>query len=259
MLSWFDQIHYLTVAEDGGNWHKSAREGFAQQDDIGTDTFMVHAEKLSCAAQSSLDFIADEEYTIFAADLPAFLQVSGRRYYNSLLSLDRLNHKSHHVRIGLDRLFQSCSTSVVDESEVKTLERPEITVTIGVIGTSAGSDSPAPEVTLSEENGGLVSRDSLNGITPPPGELDGTLPCLHAGVHEERLLVAEDLVHFELSRPQEVVVDSPRGEGEFLGLVEEGLEDAGVQVALVDCRVGGEEVDVALACVGRGVPSQSVA
>jgi hypothetical protein len=53
-------------------------------------------------------------------------------------------------------------------------------------------------------------------------------------------------------------VDCARGEGELLRLLEEGGEDAGVEVALVDCGVGGEVVDVGLACVGRGVPSQSL-
>ncbi|CAM6002560.1 unnamed protein product [Sphagnum balticum] len=58
------------------------------------------------------------------------------------------------------------------------------------------------------------------------------------------LLVSEHVVEFLRRLAEEAVVDCARGKGDLAGLGDEGLMDAGVAVALVDCGVGGEEVHV---------------
>ena len=65
-------------------------------------------------------------------------------------------------------------------------------------------------------------------------------------VHGEDFVVAEHLGDELLELSEHVIVEGARGKGEHACLVHERFDNTGVAVALVDRRVGAEEVIVAV-------------
>lgn len=105
------------------------------------------------------------------------------------------------------------------------------------------------EVVGDGKDEGLASLDALDLVRPLAGDLDGGLGSLSARVHGQDHVVAKDVANLLGPLGEDIVVEGAGAEGEGGGLLDEGLDELGVAVALVDGRVGGEEVHV-LAALG---------
>ena len=103
------------------------------------------------------------------------------------------------------------------------------------------------EVALADDDLGLVLRDALDLVAPLPGRLDGRLDRLGAGVHGQDLVFAGDLAQ-QLGKkwPSLSLLKSPRGQGDAVGLLLEGLDDPGMTMPVIEGRVGAEHVHVSL-------------
>lgn len=89
------------------------------------------------------------------------------------------------------------------------------------------------EVILNAKNNSLTFGDSLLHICPLPGKLHGSLDGFGSGVHWEHHVVAEHLRDLLGEAPKDAVVEGPRREGEFLGLLNEGGDDLRVAMPLL--------------------------
>lgn len=105
------------------------------------------------------------------------------------------------------------------------------------------------EVVLGAEHEGLVLGDTLYLVSPLTGDFDGSLNSLGTSVHRQNHVVAKDLADLLGPLGEDIVVESTRREREAAGLLGQGLHEFGVAVALVNGRVGGQEVHV-LAALG---------
>lgn len=109
MISRFDMFHDVVVAEDGRDGEEPSRERFPQNEDIGSDIVVLHAQKLPCPSDASLDFVANQQGIVFLANFFGLLQVTSIAHYNtywrnnySLFSLNRLNHIAYNVAVVLE-------------------------------------------------------------------------------------------------------------------------------------------------------------
>ena len=80
---------------------------------------------------------------------------------------------------------------------------------------------------------GLVGLDAFHLVAPLARGFKGGLHRLGAGVHRKDHLVAAELAQLFEERAYLVVVESARGQRDLPGLGEQGLENAGVPVAVV--------------------------
>ena len=78
----------------------------------------------------------------------------------------------------------------------------------------------------------LVCRYPFNLVPPLPGQLVGSLPALHAGVHGQQAVVAEHPTGKLFELAQTVVVEGAAGESEPVRLLVQRRQDVGVTVAL---------------------------
>lgn len=96
------------------------------------------------------------------------------------------------------------------------------------------------EIPLASQNNRLASRDILAHISPFAGDLETCLDGLGTSVHRENHVIPKHGGDFAGKRPKGRVVEGTRGEGESAGLIDEGGEDFGMAVALIDRSI--EEV-----------------
>ena len=90
-------------------------------------------------------------------------------------------------------------------------------------------------------------RKHLDIIAPATGQLAGSFAALDAGVHRQNPLVSEELGDELTIWAQHIIVESTRRKGQYLGLRFHRLEDLWMAMALIDSRIGGEEIVIFLA------------
>lgn len=98
------------------------------------------------------------------------------------------------------------------------------------------------EVALHAQHDGLALGHTLLHVRPLPGQLDRRLDGFSTGVHGEDTLVREHLCDLPGEPGKHGVVERARGQGQFLSLLDERVDDPGVAVALTDrqtCRTCG--------------------
>ena len=100
------------------------------------------------------------------------------------------------------------------------------------------------KVVLHTEDDRLVLRNALDLVSPLAGDLDAGLDCLRAGVHGQYHVKAEELGDELGETREDIVVEGARAEGQARGLFTESGNQLGMAVALVDSRVGGQEVQI---------------
>lgn len=98
---------------------------------------------------------------------------------------------------------------------------------------------------------GLVLGNALCLVAPLSRNLDGRLDGLCARVHGQDHVEAKRLGDDLGKARKDIIVKGSRAQGQGAGLVDEGLDELGVAVALVDGAVGRQKVEIVLAL---GVP-----
>lgn len=107
------------------------------------------------------------------------------------------------------------------------------------------------EVVLRTEDHRLVLGDALDLVTPLAGDLEAGLDRLRTGVHGEDHVEPKVLGDHFGELGEDIVIERARAKRQARGLVDERSDQLGVAMALVDCGVCGEEVEVVAAL---GVP-----
>lgn len=90
------------------------------------------------------------------------------------------------------------------------------------------------EVVLNAKNNSLAFGDSLLHVCPLPGKLHSSLNGFGSSVHWEHHVIAEHLRDLLGKAPKDAIVKGPRGKGELLGLLNEGSDDLGVAMPLLN-------------------------
>ncbi len=123
-------------------------------------------------------------------------------------------------------------------------EGPEVLAVKGLGGEADDGHRPAVEVVGAGDDLGPVLGHALLLVAPLAGRLDGRLHGLGPRVHRQDHLVAGQLAELLGQERPLVVAEGPRGQRQLLGLVRQGLDDPGMAVALVDGRIGAQEIQV---------------
>lgn len=105
------------------------------------------------------------------------------------------------------------------------------------------------EVLLGGEDPGLVLRNALDLVSPFACNLDSGLHSLSTSVHGQNHLETQHRSDLLGKAREDIVVECARAQRESRGLGNESLDKFGVAVTLVHSTVGGEEIEVVLACV----------
>ncbi len=103
------------------------------------------------------------------------------------------------------------------------------------------------EVAIGHDDLGLGILDLLHVVGPLADGLESRFYGLGAAVHEQGLVEARQLAELFQERRELIVAEGAASEGQLLHLVDHGLADARVVVALVHGGVGGQEIHVLLA------------
>ena len=181
------------------------------------------------------------------AQVEAFLQVAivGNEYTS--LALDGLSDECGNLlAIFVERVFERLGIIVGDADETGG-QGTVVGIAVRIIAHGDDSDGAAVEVALAADDFHLVIVDTFLDNTPATGELQGGLNALGTGVHGQHFVITEVGVHELLILAEGLVVECTRGQTQLVGLVLQGLDDAGMAVALVNGAVGRQEVEVLLA------------
>ncbi len=103
------------------------------------------------------------------------------------------------------------------------------------------------EVFGDTEHHGLVLRDALDLVAPLARNLDGRLDRFRARVHRQDHLEPEQFRHELCESGEHIVVEGAAAERQPRGLLGQDLDQLGMAVALVDCAVRRQEVEIRLA------------
>ncbi len=234
----------IAGVEDGhdgpGGQHRrnrveAAGEGFADDDDVGGDAFVLEGKELAGTAQAGLNLVHDQENVVGLADVLGRLQVAVRGHQDTGFALDGFDHKG--TGVGGDGLLQGLDVAKGHDFEAGR-EGPEAIFILGLGGAADDGGGAAVEVVFADDDFGLVLGDALDLVAPLAGGLNGGFHGFGAGVHGQHGLGSGQLGQFLIKEGQLTVAKGPGGQGHFVGLILEGLDNFGVTVALVDGGVG---------------------
>src|SRR5690606_29051615 len=94
----------------------------------------------------------------------------------------------------------------------------------------------------------LVFPYFLFRITPLARQLHRRLHSFSTTVHKETLLVAEHLTDILLGRTKLIIVKGPRGQGQFLCLIDQRIDDTWMAVTLVNCAISRKKIVITFPC-----------
>ena len=178
-----------------------------------------------------------------AADFEGVLQETVGRDEDPRLPLDRLDQEGDGV-VG-DRLLERLHVTVRDHPEAAVV-RAEVVFVLRLGRHPDDGRGAAVEIVLADDDLRPRARHLLDHVAPLAGGLDGGLDRLGAAVHQERHLHPGEPAEFLAERPEQLVVERARREGDLVRLVLERLHDARVPVPLVERGVGRQHVHVPL-------------
>lgn len=121
-----------------------------------------------------------------------------------------------------------------------------------IAGHANSAKSPSVKVCGSRKDNCLIRCDSFNLVSPFPGEFESSFNSFRTSIHGKNGSVAKIFGNVAGEDGEDVIVECAGGEGEALGLGDEGGDYTGMTVALIDSGVGGEEVEV-FAALGGGL------
>lgn len=112
----------------------------------------------------------------------------------------------------------------------------------GIIGGRHGRQGASPKVVFRKNDARLAVRNSLDVVAPSPGEFNGRFSAFNARIHGQDSVVSKVLGDKGGIFAEGIIVKGPAGEGEFLGLIDQGLDDFGMAMTLIHGRVRRKEL-----------------
>jgi hypothetical protein len=244
VVAGLEHIHHLVVGENRRHRVHPAGQGLADDHDVRSYALVLVREELAGAAEAGLDLVDHEQHPVLVGELAQPAEVAVRRHHDPGLALDRLDQDGRDVGVHGGR--HRIGVAVGQEFEAG-CERPEARAVVGLGGEADDGRGAAVEVALEDQDLGLAVGHALDRVGPLAGGLDRGLDRLGPAVHGQHARKPGELRDLLAERSELVVAERPRGEADPARLPHHGRDQAGVAVALVDRRVGGEEVEVALA------------
>mmetsp|Transcript_16859 Transcript_16859/g.43198 ORF Transcript_16859/g.43198 Transcript_16859/m.43198 type:complete len:298 (-) Transcript_16859:104-997(-) len=207
---------------------------------------MIASQHFASSGKPGLDLISNEQSLVLVQQSLCLAQIPIIRDDHAGLALNWLHHKGHNVGVRLQLCLQGIQVVVRDGLKPRH-ERAESCVAAWICGRGDSSERTSPEVILGKQHLCLVFRDALDVISPAPCQLQCSLAALHAGVHWQNLVKPEQLGDILFVLAQDIVEEGPGCECKLGSLICQSAHNFWVTVALVDGRIGAEEVKVALA------------
>ena len=90
-----------------------------------------------------------------------------------------------------------------------------------------------------------IGGDTFDAIAPAARKFDRGFDRLGSGVHRQRTFKAADLGELFQKAPQAIVAQGSRGQRDLRRLIDQGREDAGVAMPLVDRGIRADTVEIA--------------
>ena len=158
--------------------------------------------------------------------------------------MDGLHEESAGVRS--DRLAQGFD--IAERDYFKSRGKGTEAVAILLVGREAHDrHGAAMEIVRAHDDLGFAVRDTFHLVAPLASRLHGCFDCFRARIHRKGHIEAGQIVEFLVKRPELIIAKCPRGEGDLVRLFRERLQNSGMAVPLIDGRVGGEAVQIAVA------------
>jgi len=244
MVAGMEDAHHRVVGEHARDRIEAAREGLADDHRVRTDPRVLVGEQLSGAPEPGLDLVDHQQRPVPRGDLAQPRQVVGRRDDDAALALDRLDQ--HGDGALAHRLGDRVGVAVGQHAESPG-EWTEARAVLIFRRESDDGGRAAVEIVGEDEDLALPVGHAAHRLPPLAGHLDGRLDPLGAAVHGQETVVAGEAADLLAETAQLVVAEGARAEGETRRLLGYDLDELRMAVALVDRRIGGEEVEVALA------------
>ena len=236
MLARLDAQHDIVICQHAGHRHHATRYGLPQNQDIRTHPLVVTSQQLPRAGNARLHLVRHEKDIVRLAQIISLFQIPLCRDINACLALNRLYQETCHVRV-FQRFRQGRNVIIryLDESGRK---RPIAPVSLRVVGQRDNRYRPPVEIPVANDDFSLPVRDAFLQVRPFAAKFQCRLVRLRAGVHRQHLVITEILRHKLLPFPQDIVVESPRRQRQLLRLVCHRLDNLGMAMPLVHCRIG---------------------
>lgn len=246
MGSWLNSHHDILGAKDTGDWVHATGNGLSESDKVWLNARPLRAEHLSCASNTGLDLVADEENVVLLAECLHVTKVAVIWDNDTGLALNWFNDNSSSLLAELLKELLDIGNIVVADGlsggwveGANAWDVWTIVVSRLWVGRESNSSHCASvEVLLDTEDQGLALLDALALVCPLSRNLNRGLDGLSSGVHWENHVVAEDLLDLLGPFWEDIVMECAGGEGEAGGLVAECLDQFWMAVALVDSRIG---------------------
>jgi hypothetical protein len=204
---------------------------------------VLEGEECAGAAESGLNLVGEQERSVPRGDLAQLSEIALGRNHDPGLALDRFDEHRHravgHRRgdgVGIAERQQSIAAG----------ERAEALAILLARGEADDRRRAAVEVVVENQDLRLFGGNSLDRLPPFARQLDRGLDRLGATVHRQEAIETGESADL-LAQPAELVVaEGARTQGQALRLFGERLDQAGMAMSLIDRRVGGEEVQIAV-------------
>lgn len=260
-----DDHHDLLAAKDCADRVHATGNGLAEGDHVGLDAGPFGAQHLTGAANTSLDFVGNEQHIVLGAERLHLGQIVLVGNHDTSLALDGLDDESGSVlAVGIEYLFDI--GDIVVSNGLAGGGRRSANVgnirTVVVLGLGVGREGngshllacvsfklipdswskntycAAVEVFGNGKDESLALLNTLDLVCPFAGNLDGGLGGFGASVHRQHHVVSKDSAHLLRPLGEDIVVEGAGAQRETRSLLGESLDELGVAVPLVDGAVG---------------------
>ncbi|CRE19531.1 Uncharacterised protein [Bordetella pertussis] len=242
VLARLENAQHRLVRQHRGHGIEAARQGLADQRDIGLDAFVRLGQESAGAPQPGLDLVEDEHDIAFAAQLAHLAEIARRRQDDASLALDGFDQEGHRAR--RDGSLQRGEVAERHHREARR-ERPVAAARIRVGGKADDAQRAAVEVVGAHDDLRLPGRHAARLVAPFAHRLERRLDRLGAAVHGQHLVRAGQARQVFVQGRQLVMAEGPRGQRQPLRLLDHRGQDARMAMPLVDRRVGGQAIQVA--------------
>ncbi len=175
--------------DDRGDWHDASAEGFAEDEDVGMDAFVLAGECKSGSPETCLDLVGDEQDVVLGADFADLFEVTVWRDDDPRFALDGFDQEANGVFI--DGRLECVDVAVFYDFE-SWGEGSESISTLGVGAEANDGRCSSVEVLGADDDLCFALCDAFLSVSPLAGRLNCGLDAFCAGVHgEDRFHLAQ--------------------------------------------------------------------
>lgn len=145
---------------------------------------------MTASADSSLDFVQNQQNLPLIADPSNLLEVILLRNLNPSLSLNGLKHYGNNIFIRFNYFFYLAIISKLNQFKV-IKKWPVIKVSVGLFGARTGGQSPSPKIVGCQKDFPPIGKEVLFLLGPFKGHSNSQLIRLHTSIEHSNKLVSK--------------------------------------------------------------------